>query len=697
MPLPTDLEPTASGKLIKTPFPHLLVYMFDRQLDGSIFFTAGDGTEHVVTFTRGAPSKVMITYETSHLGRVLLELGLLDQASLDRSLERFAQHGGLHGQLMISMGVIDRAKLIAGLREQVMRRMVKLFEKLDADTSYAFYGGMNLLESYGGPELTPVDPLRVLCRGVRARPDHPHVDPTLARLGTAPLLFHPSASDLGRFGFSKEELSVIDLMRARPSSLPELFGSGMLAERSLKVLAYVLLITRNIDLGKRDQLPVGIGQNVPQPPTPAATGDDVPSSRRPAQLARVKLKSISYVQGPVQDFPADASRASGSGVRDPRASVPAPAILSSEAPATPRVAPSPGASAVPAARSTAPVSSAAKTAPSAQAAPISSRAPISARPATATSAAATARPTAAPAKAPPPALSKPPPTAVSRPPPPAVSKPPVAGSGQDGKHASMRETIKARVEVIDKENFFVVLGLAEDSPPDALQTAYFALAKQWHPDRLPAELADVKELAAKCFARMSEAFQTLSDSERRSQYMAALNNNTASADEQAQVQQVLEAAMDYQKAEVFLRKRDLAEAEAHSKRAFTNDPEQPEYAALWAWITVLMREKSGSKDYADPLRVLTTAIDREPACERAYHYRALVLQKQNKPGEAIRDFRKALELNPRNIEAAREVRISDMRGGQPASSPPGSGAKGKGGRQSDSKSTGGLLGKLFKR
>lgn len=681
------MTPTATGRLTKTPFPHLLVFMLDRQLEGSIFFVAGDGSEHIVYFTRGVPSKVKISYETTHLGRVLLELGLLDQGTLERSLEEFATRGGLHGQLLISIGAIDRAKLIAGLREQVLRRMVQLFESLDDNTSYAFYAGINLLESYGGPELTPVDPLRVLCRGVRVRPDHPHVEPTLARLGSAPLVFHPAASDLSRFGFSKEELAVIDLLRARPSSLSEILASGLLPERALKVLVYVLLITRNIDLGKREQMPVGVGQSMPQVTASSAGSDDVPSSRRPATIARVRLKSVPFMPGvqAAQEVP----------------STPQP-----PAPPDPPAPPSPRA-ASPAPGPTAPRAAPPAPAPPKAAPPAST--PAKAAPPTATAAAPRAAPPApAPPRAAPPVTTSatpraaPPAPTASRAAPPAPPPAKAAAGPADTKSGGQRDTIKARAATIDKENFFIVLGVPENATLDVLQSAYFALAKQWHPDRLPAELADVKELAAKCFARMSEAFQTLSDPERRSTYQKLLKDNAGSAEEQEQVQQIIEAAIDFQKAEVFLKKRELESAEAHAKRAHMNDPEQGDYAAIYAWIMVLMRDKAGSKDYVDPLRLLTTAIDREPRCEKAYYYRALILQKQGKLNEAMRDFRKVNEINPRNIEAAREVRLHDMRGGKPgAPDADASPKEGKGGIRGSqpkaTKSSGGLLGKLFKR
>ena len=257
-----------------------------------------------------------------------------------------------------------------------------------------------------------------------------------------------------------------------------------------------------------------------------------------------------------------------------------------------------------------------------------------------------------------------------------------------GKIAAQRETITKRAETIDNESFFEVLGVQENAAPDVVQSAYFQLAKQFHPDRLPPQLADVREAAARCFGRMSEAFQTLSDLEKRSRYVEVLRGKSGAAEEK-QVERIVQATLDFQKADVFLRKHELTMAEAFAQKACTNDPGQPEYQALLAWIQVCKAEKENrlSSSFAEPLRELTAAIDKESRCERALFYRAQLLKKLGKSEAALRDFRLVAELNPRNIDAAREVRLHEMRGDSPKKD-----AKDDNSKQAKS----GLFGKLFK-
>jgi curved DNA-binding protein CbpA len=73
------------------------------------------------------------------------------------------------------------------------------------------------------------------------------------------------------------------------------------------------------------------------------------------------------------------------------------------------------------------------------------------------------------------------------------------------------EDYKAR----DPKNHYDVLGIDRKANSSAIRTAFFQLARTWHPDRLPADLADLKPVVTKAFAAMGEAHQTLSDEGRR--------------------------------------------------------------------------------------------------------------------------------------------------------------------------------------
>src|SRR3954468_7820123 len=125
------LTPTAEGSLDKTPFVHLLVYVADRMLTGSMrFLTPGSDAnplEHCIFFRDGAAANVRTGETVVYLGKALLDLGLITQATLDASLHARDQGGGLHGDILVRSGAIDRAGLIVGLRSQMLRKLSYLF------------------------------------------------------------------------------------------------------------------------------------------------------------------------------------------------------------------------------------------------------------------------------------------------------------------------------------------------------------------------------------------------------------------------------------------------------------------------------------------------------------------------------------------------------------------------------------------
>lgn len=231
-----------------------------------------------------------------------------------------------------------------------------------------------------------------------------------------------------------------------------------------------------------------------------------------------------------------------------------------------------------------------------------------------------------------------------------------------------------------------MLGVANTATEPQIQAAYFKLAKVWHPDRLPAELQPLKSDVSTVFAKLNEAYGVLSDAAKRTSYVATLGSGSNAADEAAIVNRVMDAAIEFQKAEVLVRRNNLIEAEQYAGRAALADPEQPDYVVLLTWIKALRRgdppafpEGKTSTHYDDLLVTLDGVLQKHARLEKALFYRATLLKKTGREERAIRDFRVVVQINPKNIDAVREVRLAQMR------------------RDAKKKDEGGILGKLFKK
>src|SRR5690606_982553 len=121
-------------------------------------------------------------------------------------------------------------------------------------------------------------------------------------------------------------------------------------------------------------------------------------------------------------------------------------------------------------------------------------------------------------------------------------------------------------------------------------------------------------------------------------------------------------------AQVLLRHRRLEEARHALERAIALDPEPALYRVLLAWVQAEEmgpppeRARGETTDrYCAQLAVFDREIAADPHFERARYFRGELLKRSGYLEEAIEDFRIAAKLNPRNIGAAREVRLYAMR------------------------------------
>lgn len=133
------------------------------------------------------------------------------------------------------------------------------------------------------------------------------------------------------------------------------------------------------------------------------------------------------------------------------------------------------------------------------------------------------------------------------------------------------------------------------------------------------------------------------------------------AEEQDRAQNSAQSLYAMQRAEFFLERQKFDEAEAEAKLAIEYCPQQPECLALYAWIQACKWGEGA--DLTKCLAVLTNALEKAPVDEKLRYRRARLLSRLGHVDEALHEFRLIVELNPRHIDAQREIRLWDMRYG----------------------------------
>jgi DnaJ domain len=684
-PPPAPTQPTAQGSFAKTPFPHLLVYALERALSGTFELHVGAESVATILVIQGVPAKVRTTEGVHFLGDVMMELGLVSPEAVKASQDRMAESPRLQGQILMELGAVDEARLDVGVRAQLERKLEYLFT-LPVETVFSYFDGVDNLQRFGGPP-TPIDPLPALWRGVRQVPAWEHVDATLRRVGSAAVRIAPNAQ-LDRFQFTRVEVGALDLLRQRPLRVVDLANAKVIGPSVAQLLVYLLVITKQVDLMETASTrpanqvgsppPPGTAA-MPQPGVPVAPGSSPASGQA---FARVQLQAKPIQRNPliVEEAPVARSPSDGRIASPLPQSIPLPEGMSGVQqlpnPAIPMAPPAPVITGME------PVAS-----PGGLAglgldigAMISTTIQSSMPP-----------PLLTPDQgfAPPGSGSAPPPPESEKavPPPPASSSPMMAAAPLTHEQSGLKQKILERAAQISAQDYFQMLGLERDASPEMVQKAFFGLAKVWHPDRLPPALVDVKDACSRVFTHLTEAQATLLDPERKAQYMTLLKDGGATPDDQAKIQAILEAAMEFQKAEILLKRNDTTQAYDLAKKAHALDPEQADYLAMVTWLDAQQPQWIGREKTLEKIAILDRCIKMNANSERAYFWRGMLYKRIDENNKALKDFKKAGDLNPRNLDAMREVRLHNIRGpsGRASGKPP------------PPDTLGGLFGKLFKK
>lgn len=558
--LSTSPQPLIRGALRQTPLAEFLVQAYDAGLEGTLLLQTPEREKSAILFVRGAPAKARPAVNEVFLGKVAAELGLIETSVAVSTRKKAEASGKPHGQILREEGLLDETGLYVALREQLTRQVLRLCD-LPETTGFGFYRA-NYLADWGPSGQWRVKPLPMVWRALVDHLPESRRSAWLQRLGETPLKMRPEAP-VSRYGLTPQEKAVLDMLRAKSTTVEALSNSGVGSPELVRRIACALLLSRQIQVGS-DKDPVGLHE---PPESPASV---------PPPETRAARRGVTFSKPP--SVPVDlSSDTSHPGGASPGSLPPRSVSVVGTSPASRRGV-----------------------------------------------------------------------TTSMRP------RVPSLGPHAAPASEAMREEIE-QYQSRQPQNHYEVLGVERKADTATIRTAFFQLARTWHPDRLPADLADLKPIVTKAFAAMGDAHHTLSDDQRRAEYDHALQD--APDDEQAQVAAILDAANAYQRAEVYMKKKDYKAALEHAQIAYEGDPSQADHMALYAWAQSL----NGAKNLEELIGMLNKALAENADNVRALWYRAQLLKKSGKNLMAMKDFKHIVQLKPSHTEAKRELRIFKMR------------------------------------
>jgi tetratricopeptide (TPR) repeat protein len=210
-------------------------------------------------------------------------------------------------------------------------------------------------------------------------------------------------------------------------------------------------------------------------------------------------------------------------------------------------------------------------------------------------------------------------------------------------------------------NYYELLDIPHDSDKSAIKKSYFKLAKEFHPDKFASEkFEEIRGRANKIFSKIANAYQILSDDILRAKY----DKGAKTEEEEEQItkaNKVLAAEMQFQKGTTYLNNKRFDKALETFQWAIKLNPDEAEYHLYMAIAILENPKKDSAEDKFEVKGILEKVILMNANLDEAHFYLAKVYKLENNLDVAEKHFHRALTINPKNIDAQRELRLIEMR------------------------------------
>jgi curved DNA-binding protein CbpA len=270
-------------------------------------------------------------------------------------------------------------------------------------------------------------------------------------------------------------------------------------------------------------------------------------------------------------------------------------------------------------------------------------------------------PASEPAPKPEPKPAKPEPKPVAKPEP----------ERNDGFEAGL-EALEAKVA--SEANAFALFGLELDADRKQIRAVWAELSKTYHPDALEgAGRTALRDRVERVFAALSEAYGVLSDQQQREKLSEALaaagGSLKAGEDTAAVVRNAFEAELLARDADKLLNASQWARAAELFARAHGLSPKDSDIEAAMIYAEY---RRGDSGDAVAAIARLAKLLADTANCARAYYFKGLLELATGDTASAKQSFAAAHKLNPRNIDAERQLRaiVLRERGSSPAKPDP---------------------------
>lgn len=590
----------------------LLLWILEEEQQGELTITT-EGLQQTIYFSQGYPIGTRGGPPENFLGWILREKGQIDDGTYLTSLQRMAEEQQLQGQILLQMGAVNEQQLLEALQLQLQRKLIRLFRPTEGE--FYFLSSPELIVY--DVEIGSLNPYTVTANAVRQEFLGDRLNHCLAALEGYAIKLDPDSgwrSHIKELRLEDDEVAALSLLE-RWNTLEHFVSQRYLDPVPCQMLVALLFSTNLLELDDAEE-----HTNLQHSIEPTATNMAGRSAAPPQQNYEPEPEGVSIRvetakrpgPAPQKDPNAPRKRASVTvHLKEDRietkSSIPVEPQASWEAP-----------------QEFIPPQDDEQTDPSLAAVPANTAAAVI---------------SAAPATQAPPAASAP------------------TGDEMSDDDKAHQKAVEDKLKAIEKANYYQILGIEKGADGDAIRKAYYAQSRTYHPDRVAGTpLEHLKGDLDEIFSKLNEAYSTLSNAETKAEYDERLENPEAFELEE-RAPKAAQAEVFFSKANVYIKKKDFAAAEEELQWACKLLEDEGDYQVALAWAIYNNPQRGAEEKFQKAIFHLENANSCGNADKvKMRWYWAQIYKQEGDLKNALEQIKLLLKVNPRHVEATRELR-----------------------------------------
>lgn len=238
---------------------------------------------------------------------------------------------------------------------------------------------------------------------------------------------------------------------------------------------------------------------------------------------------------------------------------------------------------------------------------------------------------------------------------------PPAPSTEDNKTADafdpalFDQEVKQLLDVATRGTYYQLLGVTPESSSGQVKKSFYTLARKFHPDHhmnRPEVVASLKEL----MGVVTEAYKTLTDDEKRSQYDKRLaeSGSFGLRRDKTEGQETIHAC--FARATECLRAKNFPGSITWLRKCAEIAPDEPKYQSLLARSLATVASFRG-----EAIQHFERAVELDPLNVRTYLEFAKIYEDMELPWRARPLYAKVLEIDPANVKARAKLDEMDSK------------------------------------